>query len=91
MNTTTIHNALLVVLIDSGIEIDGTNVLDLLHRAEDHVLVANYAEFGATFDQDGNLTPNGRRNILHTERDSLYVDSLIVVAQAAVGARSLFS
>lgn len=90
MDTTTIHNALLVVLIDSGISLDGTNVLDLLHRAEDNVLIANYAELSGNFDQDGNITPNGRRNILHTERDSLYVDSLLVVAQAARGTGSLF-
>lgn len=73
-----ITDALLVILIDSGISVDGTNILDSLHRAEDNVLEANKDSLlTGNLDEFGGLSENGRRNVLHTKRESEFVDRVI--------------
>lgn len=77
---TTIHNAILVVVLDGGYadDIDGDRVLRLIARAEDNLLEACKDEvMTGNLTEFGGLTPNGRRNVLHTERDMEFVDSLI--------------
>lgn len=88
---TTIHNALLVVLIDSGRSLDGTNILDVVKRGEDNVIAHNMGEWGGNRDEWGSVTPRGRRNILHSERDLDYVDALLAVTSAKIPSGDLFA
>jgi hypothetical protein len=88
---TTIHDALLVVLIDSGRDLDGTNILELMKRGEDNVLAHNMGEWSGNRDEYGSITVRGRKNILHNERDMDYVDALIAVTAAAVRGGDLFA
>lgn len=81
INTISISDALLVGLIDSGKELDGTNILDALHRAEDIVLSVNRRELMVgNFKEFDSLTENGRRNILHSKRAASFVDTCVEVA-----------
>jgi hypothetical protein len=85
MKFTTISDALIVTLVDSGVSFDGTNVLNLLRLAEARVIEANREVFGGNVDGDGNITDRGRRNILHTARPVEQADQLLEVATLDFG------
>jgi hypothetical protein len=86
MKNISISDALLVILIDSGIDLDGTNVLAQLHHAEDVVLDRNKAMLQTgNLNEFGGMTENGRRNAVHTKREESFVDACIDIAQRGPG------